>query len=114
MRRLAVLPLILAATVAQAQQVPEQSLMDLWCGLAFTIVAAEAPPDAPQDLVDRFAEGGRVLTDRASAIYLESGHTDQSLNAQIDTLRTDVRTQLDSAEIPDTYSFEECDALLPF
>jgi hypothetical protein len=114
MRRLAVLPLILAGTIAHGQEVPKQSVMDLWCGLAFTIVAAEAPSDAPQELVDRFAEGGRLLADRASAIYRESGHSEQSLNARIDALRAEIRTQLDSAEIPDTYSFEECNALIPF
>ena len=117
MHRLAVLPLLFVlSTAAFAQEVPEAAEMDLWCGLAFTIVSEDAPGDVTPDqqaIIDRFAAGGRQLTDRAKAVYLESGYTEQSLNAHLDTLRAEVTTQVDSTEVPAPYSFEECSALLP-
>lgn len=117
MRRLAVLPILLFSTAAAAQQVPEASRMDLWCGLAFTIVAAGAPADAApeqQAVIDRFAEGGQQLAERAQAVYLENGYTEQSLGAHLDTLRAEVASQVETVAVPAPYSFEECLALLPF
>jgi hypothetical protein len=117
MQRLIALPLLLLSTAAFAQEVPEATKMDLWCGLAFSIVSEDAPGDATADqkaIIERFAEGGRQLTDRAKAIYLESGFTEENLNAHVDTLRAEVTSQVDSTEIPAPYSFEECSALLPF
>ena len=114
MRRLAVLPFALFTGAAFAQSVPEATNQDLWCGLAFIHLAETASTDAPQDKVDRFAEGGRQLADRAKAIFLETGYTEESLNAHIDTVRAEVGAQIDSAEIPDRYSYQDCDILLPF
>jgi hypothetical protein len=116
MRRLAVLPLLLFSGAAIGQQVPEATEMELWCGLAFTIVAEGAPNDATPEqkaLAQRFAEGGQQLIDQARAVYLERGYTEESFAAHIDSLRSQVTTQVDSAAIPAPYSFEECSALLP-
>jgi hypothetical protein len=116
MHRLLALPLLLLSTAAFGQEVPDDAVRDLWCGIAFTIVSEDAPGDVTpeqQAVIDRFAEGGRQLTDRAKAIYLESGYTEQSLNAHLDTLQPEVATQVDSTEVPAPYSFEECSALLP-
>jgi hypothetical protein len=117
MRRFAVLSFVLLAGPAFAQSVPEATEMDLWCGLAFTIVAAGAPADATDEqkaVIERFADGGRQLTDRARAILLESGYTEESLNDHLDKLRAKVTAEVDSAEVSATYSFEQCAALLPF
>lgn len=114
MRRLAALAALLLPTSALAQQIPEAAQMDLWCGLAFTVLAEDAPDEAPAELVARFAEAGKALTDRASAAYLENGFSEQALVARRETILAEARSQLDSAELADTYSFEECSALLPF
>jgi hypothetical protein len=90
--------------------------MDLWCGLALTHVAAQAPGDASEEqqaLAARFAEGGAMLTDRARASLIENGYSDGQLETLVEDLRTDVGIQVESADIEDEFSFEECQALLP-
>ena len=106
-----------AGGVSLAQEIPEETQKDLWCGLAFTHVATDAPGDATEEqkaLAERFAEGGKVLTDRARAVLLESGYSDEALEKHIETLTAEVVEAVDRAAAEPTYSYEECAALLPF
>lgn len=112
----AVLCLLLASTTAAlAQQAPEQAQKDLWCGLAFTIVAADAPSDATDDqkaLIKQFSDGGVSLIDRARAAHLQNGYTEETFAAYVETLRADVTIQVNAIDKSTPYSFEECSALL--
>ena len=58
---LALAAVLLANAPALAQDVPEAVRKDLWCGIAFTIIAREAPGDASAEqkaLATRFEDGG--------------------------------------------------------
>ena len=82
------LALLMPAAAALAQELPPAAQKDLWCGLAFSIIAEEAPGDATPEqraLAERYAEGGAMLTDRARAVYLESGYGEDRLAAHIQT-----------------------------
>jgi hypothetical protein len=109
------LPALFLATAAPAQEVAEESAKDLWCGIAFGIITAEAPTDATaeqQALIKQFSEGGVMLVDRARTAHLESGFTEESLASHIETLTADVNTQVHAAGNTAQYSFEECSALI--
>lgn len=111
---LAILVLV-AAGSALAQDVPQEAQKDLWCGLAFTIVAADAPSDATEDqkvLIQQFADGGVSLIGKAKAAHLENGYTDETFAAYVETLKADVTSQVNAADKSTPYSFEECSALL--
>lgn len=108
--------LLLAATPAWAQQVPETVRRDLWCGLAFAHMANDAPADATaeqKELAARFDAGAQVLIDRARTAYRERGTSEESLNALADSLAADVAAQIDTGAAEPAYSYEECLALLP-
>ena len=112
---LAALCLLLASTAAAlAQQVPDAAQKDLWCGLAFGIVAAEAPSDATDEqkaIIKQFADGGEMLVDRAKGGHLQNGYTEETFAAYVETLRADVTIQVNATEST-PYSFEECSALI--
>lgn len=106
----------LAAAPALSQEMADATRMDLWCGLALTLVAEGAPGDATEEqkaLAARFAEGGLMLTDRAKALLLESGFSDDQLAAQVETMGADADAAVNRADTEPAYSFEECAALLP-
>jgi hypothetical protein len=109
--------LVLAAgsTAALAQPVPEESQKDLWCGLAFTIVAEGAPTDVTEDqrlIIQQFAEGGDMLVGRAKASHLENGYSEETFAPYLETLKADVEVQVNATDKATPYSFEECSALL--
>jgi hypothetical protein len=117
-------PIILALVLvflprpALAQEVPAGAVMDLWCGTAFALLAADTPTDAGDDklaLAKTYADGAEMLTKRALPLYLESGYTDRALAA----LRADLEKSIASVvrgparqnESP-PYSFEDCSVLI--
>lgn len=112
---LPLVPALLFASAALGQQVAEESAKDLWCSIAFGIVTADVPADVSDEqraMVDQFANGGIMLFDRAHAVYLEAGYTEESFAAHVETLTAEVDTQVRAADNSATYSFEECSALL--
>ncbi len=115
MRLAALVPVLLAAGPVLAQQVPEQSKMDLWCGLAFGIVATDAPvdvSDGQETIIRQLAEGGERLVGQAKAAYLENGHSDASFATEFEAMSAEVARQLAAMDNSVAYSFEECSALL--
>jgi len=115
MRLAALVLLLLVAGPAFAQQVPEQSKMALWCGLAFGIVATDAPvdvSDGQETIIRQLAEGGERLLAEAQAAYLENGHSEASFAAERETMSAEVAHQLNAMDNSVAYSFEECSALL--
>ena len=112
---LAALPALLLATMAGAQEVPEQATMDLWCGIAFGIVSAGAPGDATEDqkaIIKEYADGGARLVEQAKAAHLENGYTETSFAAHLDTVTAEVNTQVNATDDSAAYSFEDCSALI--
>lgn len=110
--------LAFAATPALAQEVPPEAAMDLWCGTAFMLLAADTPDDAGADkkaLAKAYAEGGDRLVQRALPIYLESGFTDRALASVRADLEKDVARVIHGparqGESP-PYSFEDCTVLI--
>lgn len=116
MKRLfAAAALLLAAGPALAQDAPDAAQKDLWCGLAFGIVAAEAPSDATEEqkaIVKQFADGGQMLVDRAKAAHLQNGYTEETFAAYVEALKADVTIQVNATDKSTPYSFEECSALI--
>lgn len=109
------LPVLFAAGSVFAQDVPQEAQKDLWCGLAFGIVAADAPSDATEDqkvLIKQFADGGQSLVDKARAAHLENGYTEETFAVYVETLKADVTAQVTATDKPTPFSFEECSALL--
>lgn len=107
---------VLASAPAATQELAEDTRKDMWCGLAFTLVAEGAPGDATDEqkaLAARFAEGGAMLTDRARATMLENGTSDESLEAYIAEQRTEIADAVDRGLRTPAYSFEDCMMLLP-
>ena len=114
-RLLPLLPALLLATAVSAQEVAEESTKDLWCGVAFGIITAEAPADATaeqQTLIKQYTDGGLMLVDRAKTAHLSSGFTEESFATHLETLTADVNTQVHAPGNTAKYSFEECSALI--
>jgi hypothetical protein len=112
---LTLIPALLLSSVALSQEVAEESAKDLWCGLAFGIISAEAPTDVneqQQALVKQYTDGGLMLVDRAKVAHLASGFTEETFAAHVETLSAEVNTQVHAAGNTATYSFEECSALI--
>lgn len=108
-------PFVLFATGAMAQQVPDDAVRDLWCGIAFGIVSGSAPTDVNEDqkaIIQAYADGGLLLIDRSKAVHLQNGYTEDSFAARLDSLAADVTTQVNATDNSAQYSFEECSALL--
>lgn len=112
---LVLVPALLLSTAVLAQQVPEDSARDLWCGVAFGIVSADAPTDITveqQAIIQQFADGGKALVEKARAVHLENGYTEESFATYMTTLTEDVTRQVNASDNSARYSFEECSALL--
>jgi hypothetical protein len=116
---LAAVPALLLFTAsAFAQEVPEASTKDLWCGIAFGVIVSNVPADLneqQQANVKRFADGGVMLVDRAKAAHLENGFTEETFATHLTTLTPEVTAQVTTTDstVQAAYSFEECQALLP-
>ena len=106
-RLLCVAALIVFAAPAIAQEVPEPSRKDFWCGVAFDLAARDVPADP-------YKKGAQTLIERSKPIYLESGYTEEAFEAYRTETETAIAAELastDPALRPD-YSFEDCAALL--
>lgn len=108
------LPLVVCAAPALAEDVPRAAQKDLWCGLAFTVVVAEAPSDTAVDprTLDRLRSGGEMLVGRAGAAHLESGLDEPAFAAIRDRAEAQVRAEMRTPEKDEPYSYEECLELL--
>jgi len=115
MKFLAAIPVLLLATATLAQEVPEQTSMDLWCGIAFGIVSADAPTDVTpeqQAIIDQYRQGGVDLVAKAKTSHLASGFTEESFATHLASLTTDVNTQVNASDNSAKYTFEACSALI--
>jgi hypothetical protein len=116
-RLLCVAALIVCAAPAAAQDVPEPTRKDFWCGIAFDMAARDVPADAAAEVLsvtDPYKKGAQTLIDRSRPVYLESGYTEEAFDALRAETETAIAAELastDPALRPD-YSFEDCAALL--
>jgi hypothetical protein len=97
-----------------AGDVPEDAQKDLWCGTAFGLMLKEAPAEKSGDktgLKDAFKAGSTALIDRALPIYLESGYTNETLDAFRLKLEAEVSRTIDGGA-PGPYTFQDCSALI--
>jgi hypothetical protein len=109
------IPALLLATSAMAQEVPADSVKDLWCGIAFGIVSENAPTDVTEDqkaVIQAYTDGGQMLIERAKTAHLANGYTDESFATHLDSLTSDVTVQVNASDNSAQFSFEECSALL--
>lgn len=136
MKRLLILvPAALLALPALAQEAPEGSYRDLWCGLAFgtavqgapftddDVAAARAAGDQATDeqkmiieqadMVSAFVSGGQALVDKATASYKQAGFTDEAFASVRTELEPKVAAQVTGSGADAEYSFEECSSILP-
>lgn len=109
---------VLLPVAAFAQDVPDEAVMDLWCGTAFDLMTRDAPADATAEKLASariYADGGQLLIQRAIPIFLESGYTDEALASYRADLETTVgRVVNGSARAGEdaAYSFQDCSALI--
>lgn len=114
-RLMALVPAVLFSTVALAQEVPEAARMDLWCGIAFNVVAADTPPDATEEqkaVVRQFTDGAQLLIDRATTAHMAAGFDEEGFAAYKAEREARVAAQLSMTGEQADYSYEECSALL--
>jgi hypothetical protein len=118
MTRFLAFALVLLPLAAQAQEVPVEAQMDLWCGTAFELMTRDAPADATKEKMESaevFAQGGKRLIDRALPIFLESGYSDSALADYRSKLEDSVGRVVNGstrAGEDATYSFQDCSALI--
>jgi len=112
---LALLPALFLTSAAFAQEAPEAAKMDLWCGIAFGIVAADIPSDATEEqkaVVKQYTDGAQMLIDRATAAHMEAGYDDAGFAVHRAEREAHVTAQVNMTGDQADYSFEECSALL--
>jgi hypothetical protein len=118
LRFLAIIALTLLPLAAQAQEVPDEAQMDMWCGTAFDLMTRDAPADANAEKAARtklYADGAHLLLQRAIPIYLESGYSDAALAAYRADLEASVGHVVNGtgrAGDDNAYSFQDCAALI--
>ncbi|MEQ1769400.1 MAG: hypothetical protein ABL879_06125 [Devosia sp.] len=110
------LPLMLLATGALAQTVPEGADKDLWCGTAFTVAfnIALAPPGTPDAQIEEakmFTGAGHLLLVRGTDAYLAAGFTQEAVDKIKADLVTHVTEQIGGQGEID-YGFDECTDLI--
>ncbi len=113
-----VIALALAAAPVLAQDivgdVPADAQKDLWCGTAFGLMLKEAPAEKGGDqtgLKDAFKAGSAGLIERALPIYLESGYSNETLEAFRLKLEGEVSRTINGGETG-PYTFQDCSALI--
>ena len=114
-RLVALIPAALLATVALAQEAPEPARKDLWCGIAFGIVAAGIPADAPEEAqaeARQMADGSAMLIDRATLEHMEAGYDEAGFAAHKAEREAHVAANMVGPEPEYDYKYEECSALL--
>jgi hypothetical protein len=91
---------------------PETS-RNLWCGLAFRIVTEEAPSENQDKAVVRqYAEGGRTLLAAAEDAYRAGGYSAEAFAAHLELRAAEIAAEVNAADKPTEFSFEECSALI--
>lgn len=114
-RLMALLPAVLLSAAAFAQEAPEAAKMDLWCGIAFNIVASDIPSDATEEqktVVKQYTDGAQMLIGRATAAHMEAGYDEAGFAAHKAEREARVTAQVNVTGDQADYSFEECSALL--
>jgi len=112
---MALVPAVFFSTAVFAQEAPEAAKMDLWCGIAFNIVAADIPSDATDEqkaVVQQFTDGAVMLIERATAAHMEAGFDEAGFTAHKAEREAYVTAQVNMTGDQADYSFEECSALL--
>lgn len=115
-RLMALVPAVLISAAAFAQEAPEAAKMDLWCGIAFDIISADVPADAPEEtkaLAKQFADGSTMLIERATTAHLAAGYDEASFAAYKTEREAYVAANMAGPETEYDYNFEECRSLLP-
>ena len=108
-------PALLLATAALAQDVPPESATDLWCGVAFAVVVADAPADVTEEqkvTITQFSEGSARLIEAAKVVHLASGYTEETFKAHVEGLNVSVAEEINSQTAVPAHSFEECAVLI--
>lgn len=114
-RLLALVPAVLLSTVALAQEVPEAARKDLWCGLAFGVIAADVPADASDEdkaLAKQFADGSVMLIDRATAAHLEAGYDEAGFATYKAEQVAHVEANMGGPQEEVDYKYEDCAPLI--
>jgi hypothetical protein len=114
-RLMALVPAVLLATAAFAQEAPEAAKKDLWCGIAFNIVASDIPSDATDEqkaVIEQYVAGATMLVERATTAHMEAGYDAAGFAAHKAEREAHVTTQVNMTGDGADYSFEECSALL--
>jgi hypothetical protein len=118
MRRLLVLlPALVLATAAAAQDIPQATAKDFWCGVAFDLAARDVPADAAPEVLsvtDPYKKGAERLIGRSRIAHLEAGYTDEAFDALKVKTEATIAAELASTDpaIEPAYSFEDCAALI--
>lgn len=99
-------------TAAAAQDVPEASKMDLWCGIAFGLVIADAPADVTPDLKAIYQKGSEDLVDRATEVHLGAGYTTETFDTYKQQLTDEINAEISTVDGKPDYAFEDCSALI--
>ncbi|MDP1731926.1 MAG: hypothetical protein Q8L54_12285 [Devosia sp.] len=114
-RLMALVPAVLLVTAAFAQEAPEAAKMDLWCGIAFNIVASDIPSDATEEqkaVVKQYTDGAAMLIERATAAHMGAGYDAAGFATHKAGREAYVTAQVNMTGDQADYSFEECSALL--
>lgn len=107
----------LLATGAQAQTVPEEVTMQLWCGTAMVVAFASPPPEiTPEQLAEAqaYVEAGTTLIDTAVKAHVDAGFTQEAA----DKIKTDIvpvvtAQVMGGGEVTPQFTFDQCLAILP-
>lgn len=114
-RLLVLLPALLLPTAVVAQEVPDTARKDLWCGIAFGIISAEAPADASDGdkvLLQQFAEGSTMLIERATSAHLAAGYDTAGFAAYKAEQEQVVADNMGGPEADYAFKYEDCAALI--
>jgi hypothetical protein len=115
MRFALAVPFVLFASAALAQDVPEATAKDLWCGIAFGIISSDAPVDVTEEqkgIIEAYRLGGDELVSRAKTAHLERGFTEETFAGRVESLKIDVTAQVNATDNSAPYTFEACSALI--
>lgn len=135
-RLVALVPALLLALPALAQEAPEGAYKNLWCGIAFSgtaammpalpeadVAAARAAGDAATeeqtalveqaDMIELFRTGGEGLIAQATEAYKGAGFTDEQFTAVQTELKPKVETQIQGPGDAAEFTYEQCLEVLP-
>lgn len=114
-RLMALVPAVLLTTAAFAQEAPEAARMDLWCGIAFNILASgvnSAAPPETQALAKQFVEGAAMLLERATTAHLQAGYDQAGFVTYKAEREAHVAANMAGPEPDYDYKYEDCTVLI--